>query len=140
MKNNRFSGFLIIFCATLCLTGCFSIDRAAIPRSNKEHLLVGNYGWYLFHLIPLVCGNASEDAATPWVLFRNDVTLNKIQSRFMKTAQDCGKAKESNLTYITHETVLFEIPGLNLPVPIPYFITYREVQLSGILEKEEVSK
>ncbi len=136
MGNRLFIRFLATVCATVCLAGCFSIDRAAVPRSDEDHQLVGNYGWYLFHVFPLACGNANEDAWAPWVFFRNDVTMNKIQSRFMKAAADCGKPKTSNLTYITHEQVLFEIPGMNFPVPIPYFITYREVQLSGILEKE----
>ena len=28
-----------------------------------------------------------------------------------------------------------EIPGINLPLPIPYLLTYREIQLSGVLEE-----
>ncbi len=140
MKKFMLVSLLFSLPATQSLTGCFSIDRASVPHSHHEHQLVGNYGWYLFHIFPLACGNAHEEAWTPWVLFRNDVTINKIQDRFMKAAADCGKQKTSNLTYITHEQVLFEIPGLNFPVPIPYFITYREIQLSGILEKEEVAQ
>ncbi len=143
MKNLKSRGGLAILCATLCLTGCFSIDRATLPHSEDDHLLVGNYGWYLFHVFPLACGNASEDAWTPWVLFRNDVTMNKIQGRFMKAAADCCKPHASNLTYTAHESVLFNVPLVNLPVPIPYFITYRELQLSGVLkekEKEEASE
>ncbi len=127
-------------CATLCLTGCFSIDHGTIPRSEDRQLLVGNYGWYLFHFFPLACGNAREDPALPWVFFRNDVKMDKVQGRFMKAAKDCGATDISDLTYITHESVLFEIPGLNLPMPIPYFITYREIQLSGVLKREEAPK
>ncbi len=127
-------------CAMVSCAGCFTIDRAAVPTTDEDHQLVGNYGWYLFHVIPLACGNASEDAWFPWVLFRNDVRMNKVQTRFMKEAEKCGKPKASNLAYITHEQVLFEVPGLNFPIPLPYFITYREIQLSGILTKEEVDE
>ena len=30
---------------------------------------------------------------------------------------------------------MLEIPGINLPLPIPYLLTYREIQLSGVLEE-----
>ncbi len=137
MKINLLLRLFYCLCLAACLTGCFSIDRVRVPYSEDDHQLVGNYGWYLFHVFPLACGNASEDAIFPWVLFRNDVTMDKIQSRFMKAAADAGKPKASNLTYTTHEQVLFEPPGVNYPMPLPYFITYREIQLSGILSKED---
>jgi hypothetical protein len=30
--------------------------------------------------------------------------------------------------------VLFEIPGTDFPIPLPYILTYREIQLSGVLK------
>ena len=122
--------------AAMCLAGCFSLERARIKSIDKEHVLVSNYGWYLFHFIPIACGNASLDAWTPWVLFRDDVTLDKIQARFMERA---GAEAESvsGLAYTTRESVMLQIPGLQIPLPVPYLLTYREIQLSGTLEMEK---
>ena len=120
--------------AAACLAGCFSLESARVRSIDKEHVLVSNYGWYLFHFIPVVCGNASLDAWTPWVFFRDDVTLDKVQGRFMHHARGEGRAAE-DLVYETSESVMLEIPGLNTPLPIPYLLTYREIQLSGMLTK-----
>lgn len=122
-------------CAAICLTGCFSLDTAKLQSTGEELIHVGNNGWYLFHFIPLACGNAAEDPALPWALFRNDVTMDKVQHRFMEYAKFYGK-NPHDMSYYTQETVLFSIPGTgtNFPFPIPYVLTYREVQLSGVLK------
>ncbi|MGN0875800.1 MAG: hypothetical protein ACI4TC_00855 [Kiritimatiellia bacterium] len=117
---------------TFCLTGCFSLERGAIRTTGQEHVHVSNYGWYLFHCIPLACGNASTGAWTPWVIFRNDVTMDKVQGRFMSYANGQG-CDVSDLGYVTNESVMLNIPGINAPLPIPYLLTYREIQLSGVL-------
>lgn len=122
----------MLCCAVLSLTGCFSLDRGRFIRSDEEHVLVSNYGWYLFHYFPLACGNANKDRWLPWVMFRNDVRMDKIQGRFMDYA---GARKARDLAYTTRESVMLEIPALNLPLPIPYLLTYREIQLSGVLEE-----
>ena len=116
---------------TICLTGCFSMDISVTPDGD-DHIVVGNYGWYLFDTLPIACGNAAHDRYTPWVLFRNDVTMDKIQYRFMKYRAERGK-DSINLNYFNKKNVLFEIPGSQIPVPIPYLLTYREIQLSGVL-------
>lgn len=113
--------------------GCFTIDRAPLPEKSSDQIVVTNYGWYLFNAIPLACGNASPDRLTPWVFFRNDVTLDKIQRRFIGAADD-SPDRLSDLAYKTHNEVMFEIPGLSIPLPIPYILTYREIQLSGVLK------
>ena len=119
--------------AALCLAGCFTLDSADLRSTGVEHVCVGNRGWYLFHVIPLACGNASEDPLMPWAIFRNDVTMNKIQKRFVDYANFYGK-KMSDMTYYTQESVMFEIPGTDFPIPIPYLLTYKEIQLSGVLK------
>lgn len=127
----RIFGIIAIFGATLWLAGgCFSLDAAKIKATGAEHVVVSDYGWYLFHFIPLACGNANKDGYMPFVFLRNDVTLDNIQSRFMDYA-DGREADE--LSYHTTESVMLEIPGTSLPIPIPYLVTYREIQLSGIL-------
>ncbi len=125
---------LLAFCLALCalLTGCFTIESSIIRTTGQEHLHASNHGWFLFNVVPLACGNAEPDGWTPWVLFRNDVTMDKVQKRFMEytNSQNCDAA---DLDYVAHESVMLNLPGLNLPLPIPYIITYQEIQLSGIL-------
>ena len=69
----------------------------------------------------------------PWIFFRNDVTMDKIQHRFMEYARFYGKSAR-DMSYYTQESVLFEIPGTDFPIPLPYILTYKEVQLSGVLK------
>lgn len=149
--------------ATLCLTGCFTIDKGHLARTGDDHILVSNYGWYLFHFIPIANGNANPNRWLPWVMFRDDVTMDKIQRRFMMYADDYGRrvasenaaktehgktidriserVKVRDLAYTTSESVLFNVPGLNFPLPLPYILTYQEIQLSGVLDRvQEKSK
>ena len=119
--------------AAVGLAGCFTLNTADLRTTGEEHVCVGNYGWYLFNFIPLACGNAAEDPVMPWALFRNDVTKEKIQRRFMNYAEFRGKTPV-DMTYYTHESVLFEVPGLDLPIPLPYIFTFKEIQLSGVLK------
>ncbi len=140
MEKYKFVWFILTLCATVCLTGCFSIDAAPVPKSKSDHLLVSNEGWFLFDVIPLAGGNANTDSFWPFVLFRNDVTLDKVQRRFMITAERMGKTKMKDLSYSSDESILFEIPGINFPIPIPYLLTYRNIQLSGVISKETFEK
>lgn len=118
--------------ATLCLTGCFTIDKGHLARTGDDHILVSNYGWYLFHFIPIANGNANPNRWLPWVMFRDDVTMDKIQRRFMNYADALGKSDIRDLSYTTRESVMLEIPWINIPLPVPYLLTYREIQLSGV--------
>lgn len=110
----------------MCLTGCFSVDSARLP-SGDEHVVMRNYGWKLFNWIPLACGNASEDASCRFVIFRNDVTQEKVQARLEKLAN--GRVIESPVCH-TDDTVFFDFFGFN----IPYVLCYREVAFSGTLK------
>ena len=105
-----------------------------MSSSGEKHVLVANYGWYLFHFIPVACGNASPRPWLPWAFFRDDVTMEKIQSRFMSYAEKEG-GDMCDLAYTTTESVMLNIPGLNFPLPIPYLLTYKDMQLSGTLRK-----
>lgn len=119
---------------SLALSGCFTIDTSRSTHTGEQHLVVSNYGWRLFYFIPLCCGNATpeKDRLGPWAFFRNDVTLEKVQSRFFETANQLD-GSATDLTYCNNETVIFDIPFTNIPFPIPYFICYREIQLSGVV-------
>jgi len=134
-KTIKMIALAVLLALTLPVAqGCFSVESARIESSGEEHLFVSNYGWYLFGCIPLVCGNASEDPFFPIVFFRDDVTMDKIQGRFMKSAKEMKHDKIYNLSYSNDDSILFEIPGLNFPLPIPYVFTYREMQLSGVMK------
>ena len=119
--------------ATLCLTGCFSLESAKPALSNEEHVIVRNYGWRLFYFLPIVCGNSDQDAFLPWTFFQNDVTMDKIQERFMYHAAKRGK-KPSDLVYTNYDTVMWSIPLIDFPIPIPYLLCYNEIQLSGCIK------
>ena len=114
-----------------CLSGCFSLDTAKIKATGEEHVLARNFGWRLFNWIPLACGNASPDASCPFVLFRDDVTVEKVQKRFAAYAN--GR-EVFDPTYSNRDSVFFDFFGW----PIPYILCYKEVALSGTLRTEAV--
>lgn len=120
---------LLSICGTLCLTGCFSLETAKEP-GMKHHIFASNYGWYLFNFIPIIGGNASENPWTPFVLFRNDVKMDIIQRRLLNEAASQNR-RVDNLVWNNYETVIFSFPGSSIDIPIPYILTYREMQLSG---------
>ena len=136
MEKRPASNILTLL-AGLCLlagtAGCFSVDSAVGAISGEEYVVVRNYGWKAFKFIPLVCGNATEDAWFPWAVLRDDITMDKIQKRFMDHAGKRGKTPV-NLKYTDYDTVMFNLPLVQYPLPIPYLLCYREIQLSGTLK------
>ncbi len=124
---------IFLVSALFLSAGCFSIDVAANRHTRERHVLVTNYGWYLFGKIPLVCGNVSPRRFTPFAFFRDDVTMDKIQSRFIDFARKEG-CEARDMMYHMSDQVLFTLPGSSISFPLPYFITYREIQLSGVLQ------
>ena len=134
---------LYVILPILLLAGCFSIDRgtSAAFRNSRlkasdgepvEHILVANYGWYLFDCIPLVCGNATPGAFFPWNFFSGQVKPDLLHDRLMTHAA-AQNADVKDLFFIRGEKVCFDLPGTNFPVPIPYILCYREIQFSGVL-------
>lgn len=114
--------------------GCFNMEHSRIGDTDAEHLYVSNYGWYLFGCIPIACGNASPDPFLPSVFFRDDVTMEKIQTRFMQCAEDLHRHDMGDLAYTDAGTILFQIPGSEFPLPVPYLITYKKIMLSGVVK------
>ena len=123
--------FAAVIGATFCLAGCFSLDTATFDSEN-EHVVVRNYGWYLFNSIPLACGNAAPDRSLPFVCFRDDVTMDKIQKRFTDYTATRG-VHATELNFFNAESVMLELPSTTISFPLPYLICYREIQLSGVL-------
>lgn len=123
----------LCLCGTLCLTGCFSIEVAREP-GNKSQIIASNYGWYLFDFIPLFCGDPDEDWIIPCTFFHNRVTMDAIQSRLLDKARK-NNMKVENLTWTNNDSMLLTIPLLEIPLPVPYIVTYREMQLSAEVKK-----
>ncbi len=136
MKSRLISHIPVLLASCLLLAGgagCFSVDSAVSTHSGEEFVVVRNYGWSAFKHIPLVCGNASEDAWLPWAFFRDDITMDKVQKRFMDHAGKLGKTPV-DIRYTDYDTVMFNVPLVQYPLPIPYLLCYREIQISGALK------
>lgn len=135
--------------ALALLAGCYSMDvatteslkgSASAPDGGKplEHIVVSNYGWYLFHAFPLACGNATPGAFFPFKIFSDQVSPGLLHDRLMAHAAAIH-ADAKDLVFFRNEKVLYDIPGLNIPVPIPYLLTYREIQFSAVLTQRKES-
>ena len=119
--------FLALSGLALCLSGCMSVESAPTPSGGGEHVLARNYGWTLFNCIPLVCGNASADATCRFVMFRNDVTMERVQA---KLAEYAAGREISCPVYHNADSVFTSLFGF----PIPYLLCYSEVSVSATLK------
>ena len=125
----------------LLLSGCYTVELAKAPVLGPDvegHVYIRNSGWNILGCIPLVCGNATDPLVEvphgPWAFFRDDVTMDKVQSRLVNYAATKSEKKLIDITYNAYDTLFFSIPGLQIPVPIPYLLCYREIQISGTLK------
>ena len=136
-------GFIRMLPAFLMLAGCYSMDVASNSALNPdparkntavatEHVVVSNYGWYLFNTIPLACGNAMPDAVLPWRFFSDQVSSKLLHDRMMSYAAR-RHADVRDLVFFRDEEVFFTLPGLAYPLPIPYLLCFREEQFSCVL-------
>ncbi len=151
--------------AFFLLAGCYSMDVASnaaldgtiaqtkddgVAQVSKEqrqspgpveHVVVSNYGWYLFNYVPLACGNTTPDAWFPWAFFSDRVSSRLLHDRMMSYAAS-KKANVKELAFFRDEQVFFNIPGTKFTIPVPYLLCFREIQFSGVLmpRPEEVGK
>lgn len=127
--------FLYLLIGTICLAGCYSFETSVSEVTGDTHVLIGNYGWHLFNSVPLIAGNSTPepDRFGPWAWFRDDVTMERTQARFMEEVSKYD-GELTDMSYWMRENMLYEIPGLQIPLPIPYILTYREIQLSGVIK------
>ena len=127
------------------LAGCYSIDVAHLPADGSfklaesdstpfEHVVISNSGWYLFNRLPLVCGNTSPDAWFPFKFFSDEVHDDLLHDIFMHHAAE-RDASVRNLAFIYDDKVMFDVPVTTVTVPIPYILSYREIQFSGVLTR-----
>ena len=142
--------FHFLMAGGLLLTvGCFNLETTPLgDASNQsiqlhgdkeqasEHVVVSNFGWYFFNRWPIVCGNAHVDRWAPWRFFRNDVDENVLQRRLM----DYASARECNVTDLqifNNAEVLMSIGVGGVALPLPYVISYRELQYSCSLVRRK---
>ncbi len=146
MKN--FFQFLTA-CGLLLTAGCFSLETTPLGNDSSqsiqlhgdneqasEHVVVSNFGWYFFNRWPIVCGNAHVDRRLPWRFFRNDVDANVIQRRLVDYAvmRDCDVR---DLQVFNNAEVLMSIGVGGVSLPLPYVISYRELQYSCSLVRRK---
>ena len=138
---------MVFLTGSILFAGCFSMDVATTSSlkasalspedgSPMEHIVVSNYGWYLFNWIPLACGNATPGATFPWKFFSNQVTDTILHDRMMAHAAALN-ANVKDLVFFRDEKVIFDLPGTDFPIPIPYVLCYREIQFSGTLTQRK---
>ena len=133
----------------LLTAGCFSLETTPLgDASNQsiqlhgdteqatEHVVVSNFGWYFFNRWPIVCGNAHVDRWAPWRFFRNDVDENVLQRRLMDYASARG-CNVTDLQIFNNSEVLMSIGVGGVSLPLPYVISYRELQYSCSLTRRK---
>ena len=131
----------------LLTAGCFSLETTPLgDASNQsiqlhggaeqatEHVVVSNFGWYFFNRWPIVCGNAHVDKTLPWRFFRNDVDADVLQRRLIDYASE-RECDVKDLHVFNNEEVLMSIGVGGVSIPLPYVITYRELQYSCSLTR-----
>ncbi len=134
---------------TLFTAGCFSLESTPLGGAHghsiqlygtdeqaSEHVVVSNFGWYLFNRWPIVCGNAHVDRSLPWRFFRNDVDENVLQRRLMDYASARG-CNVTDLQIFNNAEVLMSIGVGGVSLPLPYVISYRELQYSCSLTRRK---
>ena len=123
----------------MLLAGCYSMDVATTAqfRNNRilgidsqpvGHVVVSNYGWYLFDMFPLVCGNPDQDSAFAWTFFDDQVTPNAVHDDLTRFAAR-NKCEVTDLNFYRDSTCMLPIPYVNTTFGI---LWYREIQVSGV--------
>lgn len=135
----------IALAVTLLVSGCVSVERAGgvapagvsilgAPGTPDEHVLVSNYGYYLFNCIPLFCGNTAREQRGETVWFANEVTLEKTQEILMDEVRS-RKCRVAEIQPHVKSTCFFGV--------IPYvgttfgLVWYKEVQMSAVLVRSQ---
>jgi len=116
------------------LAGCFSFDAATLPRTGDEHLVVSNYGWYLFGAVPLVCGNPDPDSSWAMTFFSDEVTLQVAHDALMRHAAKSGR-EVRDIEVLDDREALFSIPLPVVSVSIPWVVQKKKANVSATLVK-----
>ncbi|MBP5510948.1 MAG: hypothetical protein J6Z49_08525 [Kiritimatiellae bacterium] len=132
---------LILLSAAFLLSGCVMVEKTSrndlrgfeIVGSDgrgEEHIVISNYGFYLFNCIPIVTGNADPLNPTGTTLFSDEVTLDKIQRVLMQEVKQ-RKCQVTNIQPLCESTCYFSaIPYIGNTLGIFW---YKTAQVSATL-------
>ena len=118
----------------LACSGCFTLDRAESPLlapDAEAHVIVRNYGWFLFGSVPLVCGNADVESIWGSTFFMNEVTLDVAHGVLAQHAAAGGR-EIRDVVALDDRQALF-VPFSISYIPIPWIVQYKEVNVSATL-------
>jgi len=108
------------------------LELGGTPGVTEECVTVSNYGYYLFNVIPVVCGNTADGHIGNTVWFQHHVTLEKTQAVMMREIKPM-RPLVTNLQPYSYETCFFKV--------IPYIghslgiVWYKQINLSAVLVK-----
>ncbi|MGN0853280.1 MAG: hypothetical protein ACI4Q3_07880 [Kiritimatiellia bacterium] len=127
----------------LGVAGCFSLESTSLAADGAgavgtvqgeavAHVVASNYGWYFFDRWPIVCGNILPGKEGGFVFFRNTVDEKPMLERFIAHARerDCDVV---DLQLFNNAEVLMTIGFGGLSIPLPYVVSFRDMQYSGVL-------
>lgn len=118
----------------LACSGCFTLDSstsALLAPDADEHVIVRNYGWFLFGCVPLVCGNADVESIWGSTFFSNEVTLDVAHGVLSRHAAASGR-EIRDVMMLDDRQALF-VPFSISYIPIPWIVQYKEVNVSATL-------
>ena len=126
---------------TSLTTGCFTVDSASsalLEPDADEHVIVRNYGWNLFGVIPLVCGNADVDSIWGSTFFMDEVTPEVVHGVLARHAEETGC--DIRDFQLFHDRKALFVPLSIGYIPIPWIVQYKEVDVSATLVRKGVGR
>ena len=140
----------VLAAAFAAASGCVSIDRCGTETLGElsingtdakpvEHIVVSNFGYYLFDMFPLVTGNANPDRWFPLRLFSDHVKLPNMQSLLAAEVQKRHGVEIAELTSNYDAAPCFSV-SLDPKSFLGLLFCYREVQLSAVLVESDHKK
>ena len=132
------------------VSGCVSIDRCGAETLGGlsingtdakpvEHIVVSNFGYYLFNIFPLVSGNANPDRWFPILFFSDHVKLPKMQTLLAAEVQKRQGVEIAELTSNYDAAPCFSV-SLDPKSLLGLLFCYREIQVSAVLVEEDRTK
>ena len=134
------TGLCLLLCGFLG-SGCVVIEQTqkqdlagfsivGAEGKPEEHITVSNYGYYLFNLIPICCGNTDPDSSLATACFSDEVNLPKVQGVLINEVKARG-CQVAEIQPLCQSTCFFSaIPFIGNSLGI---IWYRDVQVSAVL-------
>ena len=133
--------FVILVSIAFLMSGCVMVEKTArhdlrgfeIVGSDgrgEEHIVVSNYGFYLFNCILIVTGNADPVNPSGAAWFSDEVTLDKMQRVLMQEVKQ-RRCQVTNIQPLCESTCYFSaIPYIGNTLGIFW---YKTAQVSATL-------